>query len=166
MIISIVSCDINFGIGKDNHLLFSLPADMKYFRESTKGHVVAMGKKTLLSLPNSKPLKNRTNIVLTHHLVAEDGLINVGTLEELLGVMQTLSVNETVFVIGGASVYKDTLPYVDEVWITKVEADGHADVFFPNIDKMPEFECYSTSDPIIDNGYEIRFKKYKNLAKR
>ena len=65
MIISILNCDINFGIGKKNGLLFSLSLDMKFFRETTKGHVVAMGENTLLSFPGSKPLKNRENIVLS-----------------------------------------------------------------------------------------------------
>ena len=65
MIISILNCDINWGIGKKNGLLFNLPLDMKFFRETTKGHVVCMGENTLLSFPGSKPLKNRTNIVLS-----------------------------------------------------------------------------------------------------
>ena len=85
MIISIVSADNKWGIGKRNGLLFSLPLDMKFFRTTTSGHVVAMGENTLLSFPNSKPLKNRTHIVLsadqTHNY---EGVINVHSFEEFL----------------------------------------------------------------------------------
>ena len=85
MIISILNCDNKWGIGKRNGLLFSLPLDMKFFRETTKGHVVAMGENTLLSFPGSKPLKNRTHIVLsadpTHNY---EGVINVHTFEDFL----------------------------------------------------------------------------------
>ena len=65
MIITILNADRKFGIGKRNGLLFSLPLDMKYFRETTQGHTVCMGENTLLSFPGSKPLKNRLNIVLS-----------------------------------------------------------------------------------------------------
>ena len=89
MIISILNCDKKFGIGKKNGLLFSLPKDMKFFRETTKGHVVCMGENTLLSFPESKPLKNRTNIVLsqdsTHNY---EGVINVHTFEDFLKEMK------------------------------------------------------------------------------
>ena len=164
MIISILNCDINYGIGKKNDLLFSLPLDMKYFRETTKGHVVAMGRNTLISFPGSKPLKNRTNIVLTGDTNENfEGTITVHTFEEFIGKIKELSKTETVFIIGGASIYAQTLPYVDEVYLTKVNADGGAEVFFPNLDQNKNFECYDEGEPLIDNGIEIRFTKYRNL---
>lgn len=167
MIISILNCDKNFGIGKKNGLLFSLPLDMKYFRETTKGHAVAMGENTLLSFPGSKPLKERTNIVLsqdpTHNY---PGVTNIHDFFEFVQAIQQIGENETIFIIGGASIYRQTLSIVDEVYLTKVNADGGAEVFFPNLDEDPNFVCYDEGTPLMDNGYEIRFTKYKNLKKQ
>ena len=167
MIISILNCDINYGIGKKNGLLFNLPLDMKYFRETTKGHIVAMGENTLLSFPNCQPLKNRTNVVLSkdkdHNY---DGVINVHDFNEFIQMIKKYGEKETVFIIGGASIYAQTLPYVDEVYLTKVNADGGAEVFFPNLDKNPDFACIDEGTPLMDNGIEIRFTKYKNNNKQ
>ena len=167
MIVSILNCDKKWGIGKKNGLLFNLPLDMKFFRETTRGHVVCMGENTLLSFPGSKPLKNRTNIVLsqdpTHNY---DGVINVHTFEDFLAKIRYYSKNDTIFVIGGASIYRQTLPYVDEVLLTKVNKDGQAEVFFPNLDEMDEFKCVEESAPVMDGDIEIKFTRYINNKKR
>lgn len=167
MIISILNCDKKFGIGKKNGLLFSLPLDMKFFRETTKGHVVCMGENTLLSFPGSKPLKNRTNIVLsgdpTHNY---EGVINVHSFDEFLKTIKRYSETDDVYVIGGASIYAQTLPYVDKILLTKVNADGGAEVFFPNIDESEEFECVDEGQPVMDGDIEIRFTTYKNKNKK
>ena len=164
MIISILNCDSKWGIGKRNGLLFNLPLDMKFFRETTRGHVVAMGENTLLSFPGSKPLKNRTHIVLsadpTHNY---DGVINVHSFEEFLKTINEYSSNEDVYIIGGASIYNQTLPYVDEVLLTKVNADGGAEVFFTNLDELDNFEIVNSSEPVMDGELEIRFLKKKAL---
>lgn len=167
MIISILNCDINFGIGKKNGLLFSLPLDMKFFRETTKGHVVCMGENTLLSFPNSKPLKNRTNVVLSQDVTHNyEGVINVHTFDEFLKTIKKYSFEEDVYIIGGASIYRQTLPYVDKVLLTKVNKDGGAEVFFPNLDQMEEFECIDEGSPIMDGEIEIRFTTYINKNKK
>lgn len=166
MIISILNCDKEYGIGKKNSLLFSLKEDMKYFRETTLNHVVAMGENTLLSFPGSKPLKNRTNIVLsqdpTHNY---EGVINVHTFEDFLRKIKEFSINEDVFIIGGASIYRQTLPYVDMVYLTKVDAVGGAEVFFVNIDADSSFRCIDEGTPILDGDIYIRFTKYVNEKK-
>lgn len=167
MIISILNCDNKFGIGKKNGLLFNLPLDMKYFRETTKGHVVAMGENTLLSFPGSKPLKNRTNIVLSKDIDHEyEGVINVHDFDAFVKMIQKYGKEGDVFIIGGASIYRQTLPYVDMVYLTKVDADGEAEVFFVNLDEDKNFRCIETGEPIEDNGHIIRFTKYQNLNKR
>lgn len=167
MIISILNCDKKYGIGKRNGLLFSLPLDMKLFRETTQGHTVCMGENTLLSFPGSKPLKNRTNIVLsqdpTHNY---EGVINVHSFEDFLRAMKEREISDTVFVIGGASIYRQTLPYVDQVLLTKVNADGGAEVFFVNLDENPDFECIDEGTPMMDGDLEIRFTTYKNKNKK
>ena len=91
MLISILNCDKEYGIGKKNGLLFELKEDMRFFRNTTLNHVVAMGENTLLSFPGCKPLKNRTNIVLsgdpTHNY---EGVINVHTFEEFLKISSNM----------------------------------------------------------------------------
>ena len=128
---AIVAVDKKWGIGKQNGLLFDIPEDMKFFRQKTAGKTVCMGYNTLLSFPNSKPLKNRVNIVLAPQDVERDDCIIVHTLEEL---SKELSKYQDVFVIGGAMFYKTMLPYCEEVFVTKVNADGGATVFYPNLD--------------------------------
>ena len=167
MIISILNCDKEYGIGKKNGLLFTLKEDMAFFRKTTLNHVVVMGENTLLSFPGSKPLKNRTNIVLsqdpTHNY---EGVINVHTFDEMLQLLKKYSENEEVFIIGGASMYRQTLPYVDLVYLTKVDAIGGAEVFFVNIDEDENFEIVSESETIKDGDYDIRFVTYKNINKK
>ncbi|MBE6133623.1 MAG: dihydrofolate reductase [Erysipelotrichaceae bacterium] len=165
--ITILNADRNFGIGKRNGLLFSLPLDMKYFRETTKGHVVCMGENTLISFPGSKPLKNRTNIVLSQDPSHNyEGVINVHSFEEFLKTIKEYSLKEDVYIIGGASIYRQTLPYVDQVLLTKVDADGGAEVFFPNLDTNPDFECVDEGTPMMDGDISIRFTKYVNHNKQ
>ena len=167
MIISILNCDKEYGIGKKNGLLFSLKEDMKFFRNTTLNHVVAMGENTLLSFPGSKPLKNRTNIVLsadaTHNY---EGVINVHSFEEFLKVVNDYAQKEDVYIIGGASMYKQTLPYVDYVYLTKVDAIGGAEVFFVNIDEDENFKIVSESERIRDGDYDIKFVTYQNKNKK
>lgn len=167
MIISILNCDIKYGIGKRNGLLFSLPKDMKFFRETTLNHTVCMGENTLLSFPGGKPLKNRTSIVLSQDAGHNyEGVINVHSFEDFLKKIKEYETNDTVFIIGGASIYRQTLPYVDQVYLTKVNADGGAEVFFVNLDEEEGFELISESEPVMDGELEIKFTVYKNNNKK
>ena len=160
---AIVAVDKKWGIGKKNGLLFSLPEDMKFFRATTLNKVCVMGYNTLLSFPESKPLKNRVNIVLAPETVTRDDVIVTHTLEELSAVLRGYDGND-VFVIGGAMFYKTMLPYCSEVLVTKVDADGGAEVFYPNLDKDERFSCSSESETVSTNGYDIKFTVYKNNA--
>ena len=158
----IVAVDKNWGIGKKNDLLFSLPADMKHFRETTAGKVVVMGSNTLLSFPGGKPLKNRTNIVLWPDGDDRDDCKIVHTLPDLFSEISKYS-DEDVYVIGGAMLYKTLLPYCQEVIVTKVDADGGAEVFYENLDQLKDWSCDFVGESIETNGYWIRFCLYKNL---
>ena len=162
MIYAIVHADKEWGIGKGNDMMFSLPKDMKFFRETTMGHTVVMGGNTLRSFPNQKPLKNRVNIVLSRGQVRDDCII-VRSYEELKDELKVRE-KEEIFVIGGGEVYKALLPYCDEALVTKVDAVGEAEVFFPNLDEDENFICVNEGEPIKDNGYTIRFTTYKNKA--
>lgn len=160
MIYAIVHVDKEWGIGKGNDMMFSLPKDMKFFRETTMGHTVVMGGNTLRSFPNQKPLKNRVNIVLSRGQVRDDCVI-VRSYEELLKEMKARE-NEELFVIGGGEIYKALLPYCHGAFVTKVDAVGGAEVYFPNLDENPDFVCVDEGEPTDDNGLTIRFTKYEN----
>ncbi len=162
MIYAIVHADRAWGIGKGNGMMFSLPKDMKFFRETTTGHTVVMGGKTLRSFPNQKPLKNRVNIVLTRGQVCDECVV-VHSYDELKAELKQRE-NEDVFIIGGGEIYRELLPYCHGVYVTKVDAEGGADVFFPNLDTMENFVCVDEGEPLDDNGYTIRFTEYKNTA--
>ncbi len=161
MIRAIVHADKEWGIGKNGDMMFSLPQDMKFFRETTSGHTVVMGGNTLRSFPNQKPLKNRVNIVLSRGQVRDDCII-VRSFEELKKAMKARR-NEELYVIGGGEIYRELLPYCHEALVTKVDAVGGADTFFPNLDENANFVCVAISEPIDDNGNIIRFTTYKNV---
>ena len=162
MIRAIVHADKEWGIGKGNDMMFSLPKDMKFFRESTLGHTVVMGGNTLRSFPNQKPLKNRVNIVLSRGQVRDDCII-VRSYEALFAELKKRE-NEEIFIIGGGEIYQTLLPYCHEALVTKVDAVGNAEVFFPNLDKDENFTLVYESEPIDDNGLTIRFTTYRNSA--
>ena len=160
MIYAIVHVDKEWGIGRGNDMMFSLPKDMKFFRETTMGHTVVMGGKTLRSFPGQKPLKNRVNIVLSRGQVRDDCII-VSSYEQLKDEMKSRQ-NEDIFVIGGGEIYRELLPYCHGAFVTKVDAIGGAEVFFPNLDAHPDFICVDEGEPIDDNGHTIRFTRYEN----
>ena len=156
---AIVAVDKNWGIGKDNDLLFRLPADMAFFKQTTLNSVVVMGRKTLQSFPGGKPLKDRVNIVLSNTLENTEG---VEIAKNICSLKRKLKkYNQPVFVIGGATVYKALLDACDEILVTKVDADGNADTFFPNLDENKKFELVFTSEVQNTNGYDITFNTYK-----
>ncbi len=157
---AIVCVDSNWGIGKGNDLLFSLPLDMKFFRETTKEKIVVMGGKTLRSFPNAKPLPKRVNIVLSKSEERDDCII-CKDFDALLNTLKGYN-SDDIFIIGGGSFYEMMLPYCDEALITKVKANGEATVFFPNLDEKEEWKVVESSEELETNGYYITFNTYKN----
>ncbi len=131
MISIIVAVSEEWGIGKDNDLLWHIPEDLKRFRKLTTGNAVIMGKRTWESLPR-KPLPGRKNIVLTD-LPGEciDCSLTAYSVEDALARCDS---GEEAFVIGGGSVYRQFLPLADRLYITHVHLKAPADVFFPRID--------------------------------
>ncbi len=158
---AIVAVDKKWGIGKKNDLLFSLPADMAFFRKTTLNKVVVMGSNTLKSFPGGNPLKNRTNVVLFPGGEKRDDCIIVDSMDELKVELAKYP-SDDVFIIGGAMFYKTMLPYCSEVLVTKVDADGGAEVFYENLDELPNWSCVYESESEQTNGYNIKFTTYKN----
>lgn len=130
----LVACvDKNFGLGYKGELLFRIPADLKNFRRLTFGHTIIFGRKTLETFPNQKPLDGRRNIILSRTLKKFSGAEVVDSVEELFDV---LNVAEENFVIGGAEVFNELIPYAAEIFLTVVNADVQADTFFPRVDEF------------------------------
>ena len=131
MISIIVAIAENYAIGKNNDLLWHIPEDLKRFKRLTTGHTVIMGKKTYESLPR-KPLPNRVNIVITDDPEdLFDQCVMAWSIEDALNKSDSSDEN---FIIGGASVYRQFLPFSDRLYITWVHKSYDGDVFFPEID--------------------------------
>ena len=160
----IVAADKNWAIGKNNKLLVSIPQDMKFFRETTTGKVVVMGRKTLESFPGGQPLKKRVNIVLTsdknYHVNGADIVHSIDALLEELKKYPA----EDIYVIGGESIYRQLLPYCDKAYVTKIEHVYDADTFFPNLDEDPQWRMTKTSDEQTYFDLEYEFTIYERLS--
>lgn len=156
----IAAVDSNWAIGNKNKLLISIPADMKMFRQETTGNVVVMGRKTLESFPNGRPLPNRTNIVLTKKLDYEvkDAIV-VHSMDELMEELKKYE-SESIYIIGGETIYRQLLPYADTCHITKIERAYEADAYFPNLDNDEEWEITAESDEQVYFDTTYSFVKY------
>ena len=157
----IVAVDKNWAIGNKGDLLTSIPEDKKFFRETTTGNVVVMGKKTLLSFTNGLPLKNRINIVLTTdvNFTAKDAII-VHSLEELDEELKKYN-TDSVYVIGGAIVYDELLDKCNEAYVTYIDYQYDADCYFPNLEKKDEWVMTEESEEHTYFDVEYYFRKYE-----
>lgn len=157
----IVAVDKNWGIGYQNNLLVRIPADQRFFRETTTGKVVIMGRKTLESFPGGQPLKNRTNIVISKDKNYQvKGAIVVHSIEEALKKVEDIP-TEDIYVIGGASIYEQMLPLCDTAHITKIDYAYQADTFFLNLDEMKEWQIVGESEEQTYYDLEYTFLCYK-----
>ena len=160
MIVGICCVDNKWGLGKKNDLLFHLKKDMQFFRQTTADSIVFCGYNTLLSFPSSKPLKGRSTICLCPEEVERDDCFCIHDFDEAVHLVRELSKTTNVYVIGGAMLYKSMLPYYDEVYVNKVDADGEAEVFFPNLDEHSDYEPYKFLPAIEDEGYQTQLVIY------
>lgn len=161
----IVAVDKNWGIGFQNRLLVSIPADMRFFRDTTVNKVVVMGRSTLESFPGGKPLKNRVNIVVTRDpsYKVPDAIV-VHSVEEAAAKVAEYPA-EDVYIIGGASIYRQFLEYCDVAYVTKINFAYEADTFFPNLDEMPDWQCMEKSEEQTYYDIEYFFTKYEKKKK-
>lgn len=131
MISLIAAVGKNNELGLDNHLIFNIPGDLKFFRNTTLGKTVIMGRKTYESI--GKPLPKRINIVVSNSLKETDGITIINSFEEVLE--KYLNSDEEVFIIGGESLYNYFINYAQNIYLTKVYANADADKYFPSFDE-------------------------------
>lgn len=164
MILSIiVATSANLVIGKDNTLIWHMPADMKYFKEKTSGHCVITGRKNYESIPEKfRPLPNRTNIVVTRQTDYQaPGAIVASSIEKAIAIAKELG-DEEVFIIGGAEIYKQSMPMVNRLYLTRIHHEFEGDAFFPEVD-LEIFKLTNAISHQADekNKYNYTFETYE-----
>ncbi|NMD72810.1 dihydrofolate reductase [Bacillus sp. DNRA2] len=160
MISLIWAMDENRVIGKDNQLPWHLPEDLKFFKRTTMGHPIAMGRKTHESI--GRPLPGRENIIITRSRdYQSEGCTVVHSVDEFISYSKALSSDE-VFVIGGAEIFHSVFPYADRLYITKIHDIFPGDTYFPEID-MNEWDQIFNEQGIKDekNPYDYEFFIYE-----
>ncbi len=161
MISLIVAADENGVIGHQGSLPWKLPADMKFFRETTKGHPVIMGRKTYVSI--GRPLPGRQNVVVTRQEDFEaPGCKVVNSLVDAIGVASMADGNDEIFVIGGGELYREVLPSADRVYLTRVHASVEGDTTFPPLDPKVWKEVEAKEHPAdAENPQSMTFFIYE-----
>lgn len=159
----IVAVYDDWGIGAGGTQPVALAADRKFFRETTKGAMVIVGRRTILDFPGQKPLPGRVNVALTRQKTEIPGFTVAGSPEEAMKLAQSA---ERAMVIGGGSVYRQMLPYCHTAYITKVHCTVESDTFFPNLDEDPNWQLQQVLQSGEENGilYEMCLYKRKGTV--
>ena len=161
-IIIIVAVDKNWAIGKNNDLIYSIPTDMKFFRETTKNNIVVYGYNTMLSFPNQNPLPKRDNVVITsRNIDTKDNLIVAHSIEDALNCISDIKDNRNVYICGGASIYKQALEIADRLLLTEIDdTPKEADAFFPEYKqwRLTNVEKHTKDDKHL---YDYTFSDYE-----
>lgn len=177
----VAAVDKNFGLGKNNTLVWRLPSDLKHFSEITTTvknpasmNAVIMGRKTWESLPEKhRPLKNRLNVVLSReNLKLPEGVILASSLDDALEKIGHFAPGagggkpsiENIFVIGGGKVYQEAInhPACERIYLTQIDSTFDCDTFFPKIDEN-RFRITDQSEPMTENKLEFRFLVYEKV---
>jgi dihydrofolate reductase len=159
----IVAVYDDWGIGKDGTQPIALSTDRKFFRETTRGAMVIVGRKTIDDFPGKKPLPGRVNVALTRNDLEIPGFEVVHSPEEAAEFAKTA---EKAMVIGGGSIYRQMLPLCDRAYVTKVHVTPESDTFFPNLDAAEDWELSEVLQSGEENGisYEMCLYKRKGTA--
>ena len=157
----IVAVYDDWGIGRDGTQPIALSADRKFFRETTRGAMVIVGRRTTLDFPGQKPLPGRVNVVLSRTLAELPGFTVCRSPEEALALSGSA---QRAMVIGGGTVYRQMLPYCDTAWVTKVHVTPASDTFFPNLDEDP---CWTLAEVVLsgeENGIAYEMCRYRRVC--
>lgn len=160
-IISLIAAiDENNGLGKDNHLLAHLPADLQHFKTITMGKPIIMGRKTYDSI--GKPLPGRLNIILSHHQISVDGVEVVDSLPKAISLVDDVP---EAMIIGGATIYEQALTLATRIYLTVIHHQFAADVFFPKLNESTwhcEDKIFRERDE--KNSYDMTFYRYERTT--
>ena len=156
----IVAVYDDWGIGADGDQPVALTADRKFFRKTTAGSTVIVGRKTVGSFPGQAPLPKRRNILLTRQDIAAPGFETARTVEEAVELSRE---DERVFVIGGGSIYRQMLPMCDRAYITKVHCTPASDTFFPDLDESPEWKLTELLESGEESGVAYEMCLYERV---
>ena len=154
----IVAVYDDWGIGKDGTQPIALSTDRKFFRETTRGAMVIVGRKTIDDFPGKKPLPGRVNVALTRNDLEIPGFEVVHSPEEAAEFAKTA---EKAMVIGGGSIYRQMLPLCDRAYVTKVHVTPESDTFFPNLDAAEDWELSEVLQSGEENGIAFEMCLYK-----
>lgn len=157
---AIVAVYSDWGIGCGGTQPVTLRADRRRFREVTEGAAVIVGRKTLADFPGGAPLKNRVNIVLTRREIEIEG---AAVAHDAGAALAEAGRHPRAVVIGGESVYAQLLPHVDRVFVTKIDAVPHSDVFFPDLDASPDWRLSDAGEELEEDGVRYRFAVYERI---
>ena len=159
----IVAVYDDWGIGKDGTQPVALSADRKFFRGTTKGAMVIVGRRTIEDFPGQQPLPGRVNVALTRQNIEIPGFIVAHSPAEAVELSQTA---QRAMVIGGGSIYKQMLPYCHTAYVTKVHCAVDSDTYFPDLDRDPQWELAEILQSGEENGiaYEMCLYKRKETA--
>lgn len=166
--ILIFGVDNDFNIGYKGEMLHTLKEDLKHFKNVTKGHIVVMGRKTLESLPGGRPLKNRTNVVLTTDTTYQpDNAVVLHSLEALKMYLaeEVARTEQRVFLIGGGHLVAQLYDQCDYAYITKADISyDDVDTAIPNLDKDPNWRLLATSELMTEGSLTYRYLEYKRIT--
>ena len=155
-LILIASADRNWGLGKDNKLLKRIPEDLKRFSELTKGNVIVVGRNTLESFKDKKPLPDRINIVLTRDKEYTcEGAVIIHSVDELIDTLK--EIDKKVYVCGGSTIYKQLLLYCESALITQIDEEYDADTYLINLDECNNWKKTNIGD-WQESRAEVRFR--------
>lgn len=158
---AILSADRKWGLGYQGRLLVSIPSDLRFFRETTMGHVVVMGRKTLATLPAGQPLKGRTNIILSRDPEwTVRGATVVHSIRELMEALKPYD-DDDIYVAGGGEIYTQLLPYCDTAYVTRIDMTYQADTFFEDLDQSQEWEMVQEGEEQTCFDIEFYFTEYR-----
>ena len=155
---AIVAVYSDWGIGRAGTQPVTLRADRRRFRQVTEGAAVIVGRKTLADFPGGAPLKNRVNIVLTRRDIEIEGAVVV---HDAAAALAEAGRYPRAIVIGGESVYRQLLPHIDRVFVTKIDAKPHSDVFFPDLDASSDWRVSDAGVELEEDGVRYRFTVYE-----
>ena len=154
----IVAVYDDWGIGKDGTQPIALSSDRKFFRETTRGAMVIVGRRTIEDFPGQKPLPGRVNVALTRSNAEIPGFTVCNSPEEAAKLAKTA---ERAMVIGGGSIYKQMLPLCDTAYVTKVHCTPESDTYFPNLDEDPTWELAEVLQKGEEEGVSFEMCLYR-----